>query len=849
MGNISIFGNPKIDNQLQLFLNSDINQVKIEAQETDLAKIQEASIGRLIISLKSYKYVESIQPAKLGELFSEKREHITLLIQSCINILYTFAYKDDYKQSKSNKVMKNDDVKLACGSIYLLIRLIAFIMKDSDLCDDILWRDEVEMDGRNTSSYIIKLIESIMILLFKPGFTIRNLNFISIRNQLVYDFDDNSMWSWGLGTLGEVKNKITDTQYFKHRFYLLKLMLITMTQQLYQPRSLQGQQIDPVMTMFTNKKNKNLKNLVFSILNSVIMYDCDGLKIPFANTYQKNPYVDEFLKTSLEVLMALTTYNPPIDIQTVIQQNAKMARVQEYFSNSDVNQADVVQDIDQEGQLADQLNSDARVIANMKINEVSRLVQAILGYNNAKIISEGMFKLLKNYVRSHRASLPKSYYIIPFYKELTLLIWRLLSVNDGKNFRDMCKIKIGLKENETFTMILSKYYLITGTCQEFVIGMDKESKFDTSLKLSLPNVAGGLNGIGKTQSGLTESSSSQQAKQIQIHQKLINLKALINLFKGFINIFAYNDQSNIDFLFAFSKKMEIFFQLQNKFNLETTKNDESELLPIVIASNLQKQSSPIKFEVAQVNMDHFDNNHHIDDQSMRDSSLSQNNNLFIQSQKRILLESENQLRQEANNNEELKVVDYTQEDDEIKQDDKGQDKEMRIRNLAIDHIATHLTMGGDDADEEQYKSKTQVNQSQNVTFIQSYNEQAAVQTLTLIAKEIEKRLVIYFDPERSIKNNFEIQTQFKDESMQNLEKINDLDKDSFSTIMTNFSLRGSVFKNGTPPIQPQYLKSSFQFESWLNQVIWARISVNHSPNSQLFDSEKIRLFSLINIDI
>jgi len=71
-----------------------------------------------------------------------------------------------------------------------------------------------------------------------------------------------------------------------------------------------------------------------------------------------------------------------------------------------------------------------------------------------------MFKLLKNYVRQHRASLPKSYYIIPFYKELTLLIWRLLSVNEGKNFREMCRIKIGIKENETFTMILSKYYLV-----------------------------------------------------------------------------------------------------------------------------------------------------------------------------------------------------------------------------------------------------------------------------------------------------------------------------------------------------------------------------------------------------
>lgn len=47
---------------------------------------------------------------------------------------------------------------------------------------------------------------------------------------------------------------------------------------------------------------------MFSILNSVIMYDCDGYKIPFANTYQKNSYTDCYLKTALELLLVLTSY-------------------------------------------------------------------------------------------------------------------------------------------------------------------------------------------------------------------------------------------------------------------------------------------------------------------------------------------------------------------------------------------------------------------------------------------------------------------------------------------------------------------------------------------------------------
>lgn len=71
-----------------------------------------------------------------------------------------------------------------------------------------------------------------MILLFKPGFTIRFIKEPNMNKQYsanLYDFDDNRMWSWGLGTLGEVKNSMSDSQYFKHRYFLMKLLLVTLT--------------------------------------------------------------------------------------------------------------------------------------------------------------------------------------------------------------------------------------------------------------------------------------------------------------------------------------------------------------------------------------------------------------------------------------------------------------------------------------------------------------------------------------------------------------------------------------------------------------------------------------------
>lgn len=65
----------------------------------------------------------------------------------------------------------------------------------------------------------------------------------------------------------------------------------------------------------------------------------------------------------------------------------------------------------------------------MSTNEVLRLTQAIQGRVNAKFIAEGLNKLLKNFIRQNKSTIPGSYYLIPFHKEVYMLLWRIMTFN------------------------------------------------------------------------------------------------------------------------------------------------------------------------------------------------------------------------------------------------------------------------------------------------------------------------------------------------------------------------------------------------------------------------------------
>lgn len=72
------------------------------------------------------------------------------------------------------------DFQLCTGAIYILLRVIGYIMKDHRVEEEFLWKEKSEMmSSSSTKSVIIaplaiKLAEATMRLLFKPGYTTRD---------------------------------------------------------------------------------------------------------------------------------------------------------------------------------------------------------------------------------------------------------------------------------------------------------------------------------------------------------------------------------------------------------------------------------------------------------------------------------------------------------------------------------------------------------------------------------------------------------------------------------------------------------------------------------------------------
>ena len=70
------------------------------------------------------------------------------------------------------------------------------------------------------------------------------------------------------------------------------------------------------LLFLTNKCCPYLKNLTFSLVNTVLNYDCDGYLIPYASNIQPNRYVDPFFKISLQLVLVLLNFKPPLDLSS-----------------------------------------------------------------------------------------------------------------------------------------------------------------------------------------------------------------------------------------------------------------------------------------------------------------------------------------------------------------------------------------------------------------------------------------------------------------------------------------------------------------------------------------------------
>ena len=91
-----------------------------------------------------------------------------------------------------------------------------FIIDNKAYTDKVLW------DGDD--NWGVKLCEGILIMLFKPGFTVKELP-SDVANINSKGIDQNVLWKNGVSTSGDVHNHYTSS-YDKNRISLLRLLLI-----------------------------------------------------------------------------------------------------------------------------------------------------------------------------------------------------------------------------------------------------------------------------------------------------------------------------------------------------------------------------------------------------------------------------------------------------------------------------------------------------------------------------------------------------------------------------------------------------------------------------------------------
>ncbi len=116
-------------------------------------------------------------------------------------------------------------------------------------------------------------MESISLLLFKPGFTIKPLD----DDEPVSSFtgiDDQLVWKSGVSILDAANHY--ETQFDANRISLVRLLIVMLSQPLFHAPDEYLVILNPFSTYLTNRRCKNVKNLFMSLLNFVVSYDCAG---------------------------------------------------------------------------------------------------------------------------------------------------------------------------------------------------------------------------------------------------------------------------------------------------------------------------------------------------------------------------------------------------------------------------------------------------------------------------------------------------------------------------------------------------------------------------------------------
>lgn len=126
------------------------------------------------------------------------------------------------------------------------------------------------------------MMESISLLLFKPGFTVLEVpDGLELQyygnldgSDLSVGIEEQLVWKSGI-SIPEAPNHY-NTSYNSNRIDLMRLLIIILSQPLYYSPDEYLLVLNPFSTYFTSRRVKNTKNLFVSLVNTVLSYDCQG---------------------------------------------------------------------------------------------------------------------------------------------------------------------------------------------------------------------------------------------------------------------------------------------------------------------------------------------------------------------------------------------------------------------------------------------------------------------------------------------------------------------------------------------------------------------------------------------
>jgi len=174
------------------------------------------------------------------------------------------------------------------------------------------------------------MMESISLLLFKPGFSIQDVP--AGLDLQYYAIDEHMVWKQGI-TVVEAPNHHNQS-YNTVRIQLVRLLIVVLSQPLYYSPDEYLLVLNPFSTYFTSRRAKNTKNLFVSLVNTIIAYDTQGYGIPYLSAIDSSGDQETLTTLSLHLLLILIEYKPPSfeNLTYLIRGgHTSLNRVKEYF--------------------------------------------------------------------------------------------------------------------------------------------------------------------------------------------------------------------------------------------------------------------------------------------------------------------------------------------------------------------------------------------------------------------------------------------------------------------------------------------------------------------------------------